>query len=202
MWGHILMLDGKAWLSVSALIHPKGVLLGWGQDSVQASQVHPHQTLSSTSLWTLLCALVHSHAGTGRGHPQTVPTKLGACNCPTSLGILKHSDFLSLDLRGKAQLLKNNPTPSSPLHQTLHLAQCSQTSIVLLATAKPRLVHQIDRWRSVIHQFREHVSTALESSGSVLYTTASDALHHTCTHASCIFVCFTSCTFITILQEQ
>ena len=59
----------------------------------------------------LLCALVHSHVGTGRGHPQTVPTKLGAWNCPTSLGMLKHSEFLSLELRGQAQLLKNNPTP-------------------------------------------------------------------------------------------
>ena len=62
----------------SALIHPKVVLLGRGQDSVQASQVPPHQTRSSMSLWTLLCALVRSHVGTGRGHPQTVPTKLGA----------------------------------------------------------------------------------------------------------------------------
>ena len=26
------------------------------------------------SFWTLLYALVHSHVGTGRGHPQTVPT--------------------------------------------------------------------------------------------------------------------------------
>ena len=31
---------------------------------MQASQVHPHQTLSSMSLWTLLCALVHGHVGT------------------------------------------------------------------------------------------------------------------------------------------
>ncbi len=68
----------KAWLAVSALIHPKGVLSGWGQDSVQASQLLPHQTRSSMSLWTLICALVRSHVGTGRGHPQTVPTKLGA----------------------------------------------------------------------------------------------------------------------------
>jgi len=32
----------KAWLAVSALIHLKGVLSGWGQDSKQASQVPPH----------------------------------------------------------------------------------------------------------------------------------------------------------------
>ena len=63
------------WLSVSTLIHPKSVLSGWGQDSVQDSQVHPHQTLSFMplsiylSLWTLLCALMHSHVGTGRGRP-------------------------------------------------------------------------------------------------------------------------------------
>ena len=38
-----------------------------GQDSVQASQVNLHQTMSSMSLQTLLCALVDSHVGTGRG---------------------------------------------------------------------------------------------------------------------------------------
>ena len=43
-----------------------------GKNSVQASKVLPHQTRSSMSLWTLLCALVGSHVGTGRGHPQTV----------------------------------------------------------------------------------------------------------------------------------
>jgi len=101
----------KAWLAVSALIHPKGVLSGLGQDSVQVSQVLPHQTRSSMSLWTLLCALGHSHVGIERGHPQTVSTKMGAWNCPKSLGMLKHLEFLSLGLRGQAQLLKNNPTP-------------------------------------------------------------------------------------------
>jgi len=55
----------------------------------------------------------------------------------------------------------------------------TQASTVLLATAKPRLVHWIARQRSVIGHSREHVSTALESSGGVLYTTASDALHCT-----------------------
>ena len=85
---------------------PKGVLSGWGQDSVQAIQVIPHQTRSSMSLWTLLCALVCCHVGTGRGHPQTVSTKLGAWHCSKSFGMLKHSEFLSLELRGQDQLLK------------------------------------------------------------------------------------------------
>ena len=57
------------------------VLSGWGQDAVQASQVPPPQNRLSVSLWSLLCARVHSHVGTWRGHPQTVPTKLGAWNC-------------------------------------------------------------------------------------------------------------------------
>ena len=96
------------------------------------------------------------------------------------VSMLKHSEFLSLEIRGQAQFLKNTPTPQSPLHQTLHLAQCSQASTVILATAKPRLVHQIDRWRSMIHQSRERISTALESRGGKLQTTASDALHCTC----------------------
>ena len=43
----------KAWLSVSALMRSKGVLLGLGEDSVQGSHVHPHQILSSMSLWAL-----------------------------------------------------------------------------------------------------------------------------------------------------
>ncbi|CAI9569308.1 unnamed protein product, partial [Staurois parvus] len=34
----------------------------------------------------------------------------------------------------------------------LHLAQCSQASTVLLATAKPRHVHQIARQRSVFQR--------------------------------------------------
>ena len=70
-------------LSLCSNSSQRCVLSGWGQDSVQASQLHPHQTLSFISLWTLLCALVPSHVGTGRGHPLTVPTKLGAWNCPT-----------------------------------------------------------------------------------------------------------------------
>jgi len=59
----------------------------------QANQVPSHQTHSSMSLWTLLCALVRSHVGTGRGHLQTVPTKLGERNCPTCLGMLKHLEL-------------------------------------------------------------------------------------------------------------
>ncbi|CAI9581003.1 unnamed protein product, partial [Staurois parvus] len=50
----------------------------------------------------------------------------------------------------------------------LHLAQCSQASTILVATAKPRHVHRIARKRSVIRHSREHISTVLESSGGWL----------------------------------
>ena len=35
-------------------------------------------------------------------------------NRPASLGVLKHSEFISLELGDQAELLKNNPTPESP----------------------------------------------------------------------------------------
>jgi len=82
-----------------------------------------------------------------------------------------------MKLRGQAQPQKNHLTT---IHQTLHLAQCSQESTILLATAKNRLIHRFSRQMSVIHHSREHVSTALESIGSMLYTTAFNALHCTC----------------------
>ncbi|CAI9578026.1 unnamed protein product, partial [Staurois parvus] len=61
----------------------------------------------------------------------------------------------------------------------LHLSQCSQASTVLLAIAKPRHIYRIARQRSLICHSRELVSTALESSGGMFNTTASDSLHCT-----------------------
>lgn len=102
----------------------------------------------------------------------------------------------------------------SLLHQTLHSAQCSQASTVVLASTNPRLVHQIARWRSVIGRFREQVFTALESSGCVftpLYMTPCIVLGdvrlvcsrspwkpapptHLCMH--CSWLCRKSVTFV------
>ncbi|MED6258230.1 hypothetical protein ATANTOWER_004537 [Ataeniobius toweri] len=59
-----------------------------------------------------------------------------------------------------------------PLHKTLRKAQYNQTSTVLLATTKTRLVHYIARWRSVIRHLRKRTFTAVESSGSMLYMIA------------------------------
>ncbi len=50
----------------------------------------PHQTHPTTSLWTLLCALGHSHAGIEKALPQTVPTTLEAYYCPKCLSMLTH----------------------------------------------------------------------------------------------------------------
>ena len=81
-----MLVEGD-WFLIPTLIHPNGVLSGSGKDSVQASQVHSHQTLSSISLWTLFSVLVRSHVGRGKA----VPTRLKAWNCPKCVGILKHS---------------------------------------------------------------------------------------------------------------
>ncbi|MEQ2197424.1 hypothetical protein XENOCAPTIV_029236 [Xenoophorus captivus] len=69
-----------------------------------------------------------------------------------------------------------SPTPYSSLHQTLLVTQCSQGSAVL-GTVKARFFLWIARQRDMTRHSREHVSTALESLGAVLYTTASDAMH-------------------------
>ncbi|MED6256439.1 hypothetical protein ATANTOWER_026177 [Ataeniobius toweri] len=98
------MLDKKTWLSVSTLIQSSLSTLNY----------------LILSLWTLLCPLVQSHVGRGRGHLQTVPAKLGAWNCPKSLGMPKHSEFLSLELRGKARLLRNNHQKHNPTSTKLY----------------------------------------------------------------------------------
>lgn len=82
-----------------SLIHPKGV-----QDHIKI----PHQTPSSTFLWTLICSMPHSRVGTGRGHQQTLPTTSGPRNCQKHVGTMKDQEFLSLEVRGRAQLLEPN----------------------------------------------------------------------------------------------
>lgn len=90
-------------LSVFALIYPKSVLYGWGQDSVQASQVYPH---SST---TFICALVHSHAERGRLQHQCShivgSRKLSKMSC--------NADAFGAPFTGE-RTLKNNPYNPRP----------------------------------------------------------------------------------------
>ena len=76
---------------------------------MQAGPVHPHQTLSSMSLWTLLYALVMLEQE--GAIPKLFPHSWEHGIVQHLSGMLKHSEFLSLELRGQAQLLKNNLTP-------------------------------------------------------------------------------------------
>lgn len=64
------MLDEKAWLAVSTLIRPKGLLLGRGQDSVWDSQVLKHQTSSSMSL-CLHAVMMEQEGATPTLFPQS-----------------------------------------------------------------------------------------------------------------------------------
>lgn len=114
------------------------------------------------SLWSLLCALVCSHVRTGSVRSQTVPTKSGGWNCLNCLCVLKHEGFLWLELRGRA------PPPS---RLTLHLAHCSQKSCCPGNGQTPTERHDMSP---------RSVSTALKSSGGVLYINKRGALHCTC----------------------
>lgn len=80
------MLDKKARLIVSTSIHPKEVLLSWGQDSVEASQI------LCASNWLIhgfmdlaLCNNPQGHVEILIHKPQTVPTKLQCCSIRSSL---------------------------------------------------------------------------------------------------------------------
>ena len=55
LWDRALMLGDSAWLVVCVPIHPKGVWWGWGQGSVQASQVLTHRSRQNISIRTSLC---------------------------------------------------------------------------------------------------------------------------------------------------
>lgn len=67
-WEPTLMLADKVWLTVRAPVHLKGIRWGWGQDSLQASEVLLYQTWKTMSLKRWLCA----HVETGKGQTLTV----------------------------------------------------------------------------------------------------------------------------------
>ena len=94
------------------------------------------------------------------------PKLLGAWNCPTCLGMLKHSEFLSLEHRGQAQLLKKQPHTIIPHPPNFTLGKMQSDKYH--SPGNP--VHQIGGWNSAICHSRKRFSTARESSGGVLYT--------------------------------
>ncbi len=78
LWGQALMLDKKSWFTISVPLPPKSVQWVWCQGFVQASQILPHQTHPTMSLWALHCSQRHSHAEIGKSLPQSIPSKLEA----------------------------------------------------------------------------------------------------------------------------
>ena len=154
------MLDRKAWLSVCTLIHPTGVLSGLCAG--QSSSSTPNSLLMC--LWS---CFVHwcSHVGTGRTVPKLFPQSCelelsSICWCAEAFRV----HFTGTKRPSPAP--EEQPHTMIPLHQTVHLAQCSQTGTVLLQTPDPDCSIRSDG---------ENVSTAAESSGSELYITASHA---------------------------
>ena len=73
-----ILISGKAFYKILENLHSSSSQRCSSQGSVRASQILPHQTHPTRPLWTMLCALGHSHAGTEKGLPLTVSTKLEA----------------------------------------------------------------------------------------------------------------------------
>lgn len=117
----------------------------WVKNRTPFRPVLPHQSHSLMSSWSL-CTGAQSYWNK-KGPSSNQFHKFG------SMKVFKmfwYAEALQVPFNEtKQQLLKNNPL------QTLHLAQCSQTSTVPPATAKLRLVHQTARRRSQIPHSRE-----------------------------------------------
>ena len=82
---------------------------------VLASQILPHQSWQTISVWTLFCARGHCHAETRKGLAQSRNTE--------SSRMSLYAVALRL-VRGQARTMKNSPRPLFLLHQTLQLALC------------------------------------------------------------------------------
>lgn len=121
----------KVWLALSTRIHPKHVLLGWGQDSVLANQVLPHQCVFR------LCALLCSPVGTVRFVRGVKLPKIS-----------RYGEVLRvwLQLRGWAQVLFNSNTlflSSSEMSIVTDSAHCAFKHLLTL------LCDFHESWRAV-----------------------------------------------------
>lgn len=121
----------------------------------------------------------------GVGAKNTVRSRVIGCACPNAhtvaaLPKLFWSIKSSFHWNEKVE---PNPWKITPQHipsaTKVYLTQCSQKSTVLLVTAKPKLIHQITRLTIMTRYSREYITTALNSSGGMLSTTASSAFHCT-----------------------
>ena len=101
LWGHTLMLDWKAWLSISALVHQVEVRTLCRP--VEFIHTHPCRYGPCFVHW---CTVMLEQE-------VAIPKKLGACNCPISLAMLKHSEFLFIVSKGPSPAPEKQPTPWS-----------------------------------------------------------------------------------------
>lgn len=92
-------------------------------------------------LWTLLCALVRSHVGTGSGHFQTVLTKFEQ----SVLACWNKSSFQWNYWKEKEKKKKRH---NSPLHQTLHLALCSRQVLFSWRLPNPDSSIRLTDWEA------------------------------------------------------
>jgi hypothetical protein len=144
---------------------PKMFDWGCGQGCVEADKVLPHRSQQTISVWTSLCARGHCQGETGKGHPPIF------CHNVRSTELSRMSLYavaLRFPFTGTKGPNLNHEKQLQPLfhhHHTLQLALCIGAGTVFLASAKPGFICRTARWRSMIHHFRESVSTAPESNG-------------------------------------
>ena len=101
-----------------------------------------------------------------KGLSQTVPTKLEAYNCPKSLGLLKDSNFPSLELRGqplKKQLHSIIPPPPNCTVGTMQSGRYHSPGIRQTQTLTSD--GQIEKRESALHRRRFHLIVPTCSNG-------------------------------------
>lgn len=95
-----------------------------------------------------------------------------------SLFIVRHWEFILLELKGQAQLLKNNPMPYPP--PTIYILYTIQSYRCPTPDKPPNPDLSIKAWwLCMICQSRECIYVYLEFSSTVLYKSASKTLHYT-----------------------
>lgn len=85
-------------------------LLGWGQNSVQASEVLRRQSCLSMSLWTFTFCTGGRSCRNRKGSSTKCSHKVASMKLP-KMSWYAEATVLSLELRGRAQLLKISSTP-------------------------------------------------------------------------------------------
>jgi len=155
------MLDEKTWLAVSALIHPKGVPLGCGQDSPVKFF---HTKLAHPCLYGLWCAVMLEQEGVGSMKLSKISWYAEAFRVPFT------------GTQGPS------PAPEKQPH-TIILPPPNFTLGTMQSNKYCSPGNRQTQTRPSDCQMEKRdwslQRTTLKPSGGVLFTTASDALHCT-----------------------